>query len=281
MPLSPAAQALLDKTGIPPVGLGTSSARTPDEATAAISRGIEAGYRHLDSAQNYGTEGPMGEAVRRSGIPRSEFFLTTKVGDARLDKASFLPSVEKSLRTIGVEQVDLLLVHWALKNDAVPFESYMEDLAEAKARGWARMIGVSNYPIARLKQTEALLGRGAIVTNQVEISPYLQAPKLTAFARSIGLTLTAYRPLAQGAVADDPVLQRIGATHGVPAATIALAFLIAEGHIVIPASGDPQRLRDNLRAGEVILSDADIADIRGLDRGHRIINPEKAPAWDD
>ena len=180
--LSPAAQAILDKTGIPPVGLGTSSGRSPEEATAAILAGIEAGYRHLDTAQNYDTEASVGEAVRRSGLPRSDFFLTTKVGDARLDRASFLPSVEKSLATMGVEQVNLLLIHWPLKDEAVPFESYMQDLAEAKSRGWTRLIGVSNYPIARLQQTGAVLGAGAIVTNQMEISPYLQSPKLSAYA---------------------------------------------------------------------------------------------------
>jgi len=278
--LSAAAQNILDKTGIPPVGLGTSG-RTGDEGMAAILTAIELGYRHIDSAQNYGSEGPMGEAIRRSGLPRSAFFITTKVGDARLDKAQFLPSVEKSLATIGVEQVDLLLVHWPLKNDAVPFADYMTDLAEAKARGWARLIGVSNYPIARLKEADEVLGPGALVTNQMEIHPYLQSPKLRDYARQTGLTLTAYRPLAEGRVADEPLLQQIAAAHGATPGAIALAFLIAEGHIVIPASTKPQRLSDNLKAQEIELSADELAAIRRLDRGERIINPAKSPVWDD
>jgi 2,5-diketo-D-gluconate reductase B len=278
--LSAAAQRILDRTGIPPVGLGTSG-RVGEAGMAAILNAIEIGYRHIDSAQNYGSEGPMGEAVRRSGLPRDAFFLTTKVGDARLDRASFLPSVEKSLESIGVDQIDLLLVHWPLKDNAVPFASYMEDLAEAKARGWTRLIGVSNFPIARLDEAARVLGPGALATDQMELHPYLQNPKLTAYARAHGLTLTAYRPLAHGRVAGDRVLREIGVRHGVPAATVALAFLIAEGHVVIPASTNPARLKDNLRAQAIALADEEVSRIRALDRGERLINPDKAPVWDD
>jgi 2,5-diketo-D-gluconate reductase B len=278
--LSPAAQAVFDNSQIPPVGLGTSG-RTGEEGTAAVLRAIEAGYRHIDTAQNYGSEGPIGEAIRRSGLPRSEFFLTTKVGDARLDKVQFLPSVEKSLATLGVEQVDLLLVHWPLKDNAVPFADYMTDLAEAKARGWARLIGVSNYPIARLQEADQVLGPKALATNQMEIHPYLQNPKLTRYARQSGLTLTAYRPLAEGRIAQDPLLQEIASRHDASASAIGLAFLIAEGHVVIPASTNAQRLRENLRAQEIELTADEVAAIRRLDRGERFINPAKAPTWDD
>ena len=278
--LSPAAQTILEKTGIPPVGLGTSG-RTGGEGTETILKAIEIGYRHIDSAQNYGSEAPMGDAIRRSGLARNGFFITTKVGDARLDKTQFLPSVEKSLATIGVDQVDLLLVHWPLKDDAVPFADYMGDLAEAQARGWARLIGVSNYPVARLKETDTVLGADRLATNQMELHPYLQSPRLTAYARSAGLTLTAYRPLAQGKVSAEPLLQEIGKAHDVTAATVALAFMIAEGHIVIPASTDARRLADNLRAQEMVLSDEEVGRIRRLDRGERLINPEKSPRWDD
>ncbi len=278
--LSTAAHAILRKTGIPPIGLGTSG-RTGEEGTAAILTAIELGYRHIDTAQNYGSEGPVGEAIRRSGLPRKDFLITTKVGDARLDKAQFLPSVEKSLETIGVDQLDLLLVHWPSQHDAVPFADYMTDLAEAKARGWTRLIGVSNFPIADLMRADTVLGEGALVTDQMEIHPYLQSPKLTAFARRAGLTLTAYRPLAHGKVSEEPLLQQIGRRHEATAAAVALAFLIAEGHIVIPASTNPERLADNLRAEEVELTPEEIAEIRTLGRGERIINPAKSPKWDD
>src|SRR5919107_5909810 len=156
--------------GIPVLGLGTYG-RTGPEGLSAILDALEAGYRHVDTAQSYGTEANVGEAVRRSGLPRSDVFITTKVADTRLDKSQFMDSVERSLETIGLGPVDLLLIHWPSKDDAVPFEHYMLALAEAQHRGHARLIGVSNFPIALLERSDRLLGLSAIATNQVEIHP--------------------------------------------------------------------------------------------------------------
>jgi 2,5-diketo-D-gluconate reductase B len=192
-----------------------------------------------------------------------------------------MASVESSLDTIGLGPVDLLLIHWPVKDDTVPFEDYMLALAEAQRRGHTRLIGVSNFPIALLERTERLLGPGAIATDQVEIHPYMQAPKLVAHARSKGLTLTAYQPLCRGAVASDPVLQRIGMKHGVTASAVSLAFLMALDHFVIPASASETNLRANLRARDVTLDRDDMQAIHALHRGDRCINPEKSPAWDD
>ena len=262
---------------IPKLGLGTSG-RAGDAGLAAILKALEVGYRHIDTAQSYGSEACVGEAVRRSGVPRSQVFITTKVADTKLDKSRFMDSVERSLDTIGLGPVDLLLIHWPSKDDAVPFEDYMLELAEAQRRGHTRLIGVSNFPIALLERTEQLLGPGAIATDQVEIHPYMQAPKLVAHARSKGLTLTAYQPLCRGAVASDPVLQRIGAKHGVTASAVSLAFLTAMGHIVIPASTSEANLRANLQARDVTLDADDIEAIRVLHRGDRRIDPDKSPA---
>ena len=265
---------------IPPLGLGTYG-RTGAAGVDAIGAAIAMGYRHLDTAQSYDTESSVGEAVRRSGLPRDAFFVTTKVADTRLDKASFLPSVEKSIEALGIGPVDLLLIHWPSENERVPLEEYVTALAETQRRGWAKQIGVSNFTIALLERTERILGRGAIATNQVEIHPYLQAQKLRDFARAIALPLTAYRPLAHGAVNSDPVLQRIAVTHGVAPGAIALAFLMAEGHIAIPASANPDNLAANLAARDVRLSEGELSEIRALDRGERGINPPKSPRWDD
>lgn len=267
-------------SSIPQLGLGTFG-RAGSEGVATILDAIEIGYRHLDTAQNYDTERLVGEAVRRSGLPRSSFFVTTKVGDARLDKASFLPSVERSLSALGFDTVDLLLVHWPSERDAVPFEHYMEALATAQQRGFARLIGVSNYTISHLERSWALLGEGSIVTNQVELSPYLQSPKLRDYARAHGLMLTAYRPLAHGTVNDDPALRSIGERHGASPAAVALAFLMAEGHAVIPASSRREHLRANFAAGDIRLSDAEMDRIRKLDRNSRLVDPAKSPRWDD
>ncbi|TNC51638.1 aldo/keto reductase [Rubellimicrobium rubrum] len=269
-----------DLNGIPVLGLGTFG-RTGPEGLAAILEALEAGYRHIDTAQSYGTEANVGEAIRRSGLPRDEVFVTTKIADTHLDSPRALESVARSLETMGLDRIDLLLIHWPSQNDQVPFENYMTALAEAQDRGWARLIGVSNFTIRHLDRAEALLGPGRLATNQVEIHPYLQTPRLAAFAKAKGLPLTAYQPLAKGEVARDPTLSRIGKAHDVSAAAVALAFLMAQGHIVIPASSDPARLRGNLEALTVSLSEDELAQIRALDRGQRLINPDKAPDWDD
>jgi 2,5-diketo-D-gluconate reductase B len=265
---------------VPQLGLGTYG-RNGDAGREAILAAIEIGYRHLDTAQSYDNEAEVGEAIGASGLPRSDFFITTKVADYNLAPRDFLPSVRRSLDTLGVDRIDLLLIHWPSQGNKVRFEDYMSALAEAKADGHARLIGVSNFTIDLLARSFALLGRDAIATNQVEIHPYLQAPRLCSFARSSGLMLTAYQPLAKGEIRNDAVLSEIGAAHGVAASAIALAFLMAEGHAVIPASSNRINLEANFAAGRVALESSEIARIRELDRGYRRINPAKAPAWDD
>lgn len=272
--------AMTSDKSIPQLGLGTYG-RTGSAGIAAMLEAIEIGYRHLDTAQTYDTEANVGEVMRRAGLPRDDLFVTTKVADYNLDRAKFVPSVRKSLETIGIDQVDLLLIHWPSFGSVVPLEDYVTALAEAKERGYARLIGVSNFPVALLEKTRALLGNDAIATNQVEIHPYLQAPRLRDYARSIGLQLTAYQPLAKGEIRGDAVLERIAAAHDCPVSAVALAFLMKEGHIAIPASGNSENLRANFKCLGVELTEQDMQHIRLLDRGYRRINPEKSPAWDD
>ncbi|MDF2798261.1 MAG: hypothetical protein K0R85_1005 [Devosia sp.] len=267
-------------TSIPPLGLGTFG-RTGPEGIEAISTALEIGYRHLDTAQSYDTEATVGEAVRRAGLKREEVFITTKVADTRLAPADFMPSVRRSLDTIGVNQVDLLLIHWPVPEETVPFESYMSALKEAQDAGHARLIGVSNFTIALLERAEKLLGKGALATNQVEIHPWLQVPKLRDYARGAGLQLTAYQPLVKGQVASDPVLVGIAKELGSNPAAVALAFLMAEGHIVIPASASRTNLVSNWAATTITLTPEHMDAIRRLDRGYRHINPTKSPRWDD
>ena len=265
---------------IPTLGLGTYG-RTGQRGTEDILEAISIGYRHLDTAQTYDTEDRVGEAVRRSGIARESFFITTKVADYNLEKSKFMPSVERSLETIGAGPVDLLLIHWPSPREAVPLEQYLEALAVARQRGLARRIGVSNFTIALMDRAVAILGKNAIATNQVEIHPYLQAPKLCAHAKVLGIKLTAYQPLAQGRVSNDPVLKAISEKHKTTASAISLAFLMGDGHIVIPASSKAAHLRDNFATSSVHLVREDVEAIRKLDRGSRIINPAMSPKWDD
>lgn len=265
---------------IPPLGLGTYG-RTGDAGIAAIEMALEIGYRHLDTAQSYDTEKTVGEAVRRSGLARDDVFITTKVADTNFAPADFMPSVRKSLDTIGVDQVDLLLIHWPVPEETVPFESYMMGLKQAQDDGYARLIGVSNYTIAHLERAATLLGKDALATNQVEIHPWLQVPKLRDYARSQKLQLTAYQPLVKGQVADDPVLKSIAAELDTSPAAVALAFLMAEGHIVIPASSSRGNLEANFSATGLTLAPDQMDAIRQLNRGYRHINPTKSPSWDD
>ncbi len=267
-------------SSIPQLGLGTFG-RTGDEGIAAIETALEIGYRHLDTAQSYGTEQTAGEAVRRSGLERSEVFITTKVADTNLSPADFLPSVRKSLETIGVDQVDLLLIHWPVPAEVVPFESYMSALKQAQDSGYARLIGVSNFTIDHLERAAKLLGPNALATNQIEIHPWLQVPKLRDYARSAGLTLTAYQPLVKGQVTEDEVIKRVAEEADASPAAVALAFLMAEGHVVIPASSSRGNLQANFGASAVKLTAEQMDAIRQRNRGYRHINPAKSPRWDD
>jgi 2,5-diketo-D-gluconate reductase B len=264
---------------IPPLGLGTWL-RTGEDGYRAILAAIEMGYRHIDTAQTYGTEAHIGRALRDTRVSRADIFVTTKVGDTNLARRDFLPSLEQSLRRLMVDRVDLTLIHWPSHRDLVPFDSYMEDLAEAKARGMTRMIGVSNFPCVLVDKAVALVGEGELVTNQVELHPYLQNRAVRACGDRHGMVTTAYMPLAGGRVLSDPLLTRIADTHGEAVSTVALAWLLQRGMVAIPASARLEHMKANLRALDLRLSEDDLGAIDALDRGERIINPTKSPTWD-
>ena len=265
---------------IPKLGLGTSG-RTGEAGMAAIVKALEVGYRHIDTAQSYGSEAGVGEAVRRSGVPRSEVFITTKVADTRLDKSLFMDSVERSLETIGLGPVDLLLIHWPVKDAAVPFEDYMLALAEAQRRGHTRLIGVSNFPIALLERTEQAARAG-----QDRDEP---GGDPSIFAGAEPCRSCATQGLdAHGLPSAQPWGRSVGS--GVPAhwrkarrAGFGGRARLPDGGrpVVIPASASEANLRANWRARDVKLDDDDLQAIRVLNRGERLINPEKSPAWDD
>jgi 2,5-diketo-D-gluconate reductase B len=266
--------------GIPVMGLGTYG-RTGEAGTELIAAALALGCRHLDTAQSYGTEANVGEAIRRSGIPRDQVFITTKAARVHLARPAMLDGLAGSLERLGTDRIDLTLIHWPAFRDEVPFEHYIEDLAIAQQRGWTRLIGVSNFPIALIDRAEALLGPGRIATNQVEVHPYLQNARLRRHCRQKGIAVTAYMPLAQGRVAADPVLAGIGARRGATPAQVALAFLLAEGLIVIPATSRAAAVAENLGATAVRLEPEDMEAIRALERNGRIVDPPTAPAWDE
>jgi 2,5-diketo-D-gluconate reductase B len=267
-----------EKNGIPMIGFGTSG--LGGKAHEAIATALEVGYRHLDTAQSYGTEETIGRVLRYSGLPRSEVFLTTKIADSNLGKDRFGPSLRQSLDRLGTDHVDLLLIHWPSHGDAVPLADYMTTLAQAKADGFARLIGVSNFTTALLDQSTAILGPGALAANQVEMHPHFHNRKMLAWCDAQGIAVTAYMPLGLGRVLGDPKIIAIAQRTGMSPAQVALAWLIEQGVIVIPASKSRAHMAANLAAADIALSEADMAAMQKTDRNHRMINPAKSPAWD-
>jgi 2,5-diketo-D-gluconate reductase B len=262
---------------IPAIGFGTSSLGDCGEIVASA---LGLGYRHIDTAWKYGTERGVGAGIRASGVPRGEIFLTTKVSHEYLRCDDFARSVDESLTNLGVDFVDLLLVHWP--NPAIPLAEPMAALAQAKRAGLARHIGVANFNIALLDQAIRLCPE-PLVTLQAEYHAHLDQAKLTDACRRRGLIFTAYCPLGRGRLLRDPVLADIAARKGRPLAQIALRWLIQQGNIAaIPRSSNAKRMAENLDVFGFALSADEMARIAALKRPDgRIADPAgRAPAWD-
>lgn len=263
---------------MPVIGFGTGWMSA--DCVPIVAAALSAGYRHIDTARKYNTEAGVGEAIRASGIPREELFVTTKVSDENLRAGDFARSVEASLRTLGLAYVDLLLVHWP--NATIPLAETMGALAAAKRQGFTRHVGVANFTVALVDEAVRLCPE-PLVTNQVEYHPYLDQAKVLAACRRHGLILTAHCPLGRGRLPDDPELNEIGRPRGKTAAQVALRWAIQQDAIVpIPRSSNPARIAENLDIFDFALSDEEMARIDALKRpGSRIADPAgRAPAWD-
>jgi 2,5-diketo-D-gluconate reductase B len=270
---------LANQYNIPTLGFGTFG-RTGAQGIDALLFALEVGYRHVDTAQGYDTERECGEAMRRSGLRRDEIFVTTKISPENFDRGSLVPSLRRSLDTLGLEQVDLALLHWPSPEERVPLSVYMEQLADAEAFGLTRLIGVSNFTIALLEASKAILGPAKLANNQVELNPHLQNKKLVDYCNKNGISITCYLPIARGTLAGDAVLEQIAAHHGASVEQIALAFELAKGLIAIPTSGRRDRILSNFAAREVRLTEEEIAAIETCDLNARVIDPEWGPDWD-
>jgi 2,5-diketo-D-gluconate reductase B len=255
---------------IPALGFGTSpltGGLDPEEVIAAL----RAGYRHIDTARKYGTEAAVGEAIRRSGVPRGELFVTTKVSHENLRPKDFARSVEQSLQALKLDYVDLLLVHWP--NPEIGPEEYMPALAEAKRKGHARHIGVANFNTALLDRAISLCPE-PLAALQAEYHPYLDQTKLLSAVHRHGLAFIAYCPLGRGRLFSDPVLAEIAKARGRTVAQIALRWLVQQNVAVIPRSSNPQRIAENANIFDFELSDDEMRRIGALKRPDgRIANP--------
>jgi 2,5-diketo-D-gluconate reductase B len=276
MPVAP--KLLAHGAQIPAVGFGTSGLGTIRAEHVAAA--LQAGYRHIDTARKYGTEPAVGEGMRASGVPRGEIFVCTKVSHESLHAGDFARSVEQSLKALGLDYVDLLLVHWPEQH--TPLAETMGALAAAKRHGLTRHIGVANFNIAMLDEAIGLCPE-PLVTLQVECHPYLDQAKVIAACRERGLVLTAYCPLARGRLKDDPVLADIGRRYGKSCAQIALRWLMQQ-HVIaaIPRSSNAARIAENIAIFDFELDHDDMRRIGALKRPDgRTANPAgRAPVWD-
>lgn len=260
---------LADGRRMPVFGLGVwqiaEGATTRDAATAAI----QGGYRLIDTAALYGNERSVGEAVRTSDVPREELFVTTKLWNDDQGYDPALKAFERSRRLLGLDYVDLYLIHWPVPGR---WEESWRALVEIHKRGGARSIGVSNFTIPHLERL-AMASSAAPVVNQVECHPFLPQSELLAFCRDHRIQLEAYSPLARGRRLDHPTLLEIARAHGGTAAQVALRWNLQRGVAVIPKSTRRERISENAGAFGFGLTAEEVRRIDAIADGFRV-------AWD-
>ena len=252
----------------------------PDRAAERVTAAINAGYRAIDTARKYGTEERVGEGIRASGISRQELFVTTKVTELDAREADFRLSVETSLKTLGMDYVDLLLIHWPQPN--VPLAETLGALAKAKRDGLTRHIGVSNFTTSLLDEAVRLCEE-PLVTNQIEYHAYLRQDKLMEALGRHNMILTAYCPVARGELIKEPLLDEIAKEKGKTIAQVALRWLIQQPMVAaVPRALESAHITDNINIFDFTLSDEEMDRIGELrSKNVRIANPpERAPVWD-
>ncbi|NSY49213.1 aldo/keto reductase [Agrobacterium tumefaciens] len=264
---------------IPALGFGTFRIPGPD-VLRIVPHCLKAGFRHIDTAQIYGNEAEVGEAIAGSGVARSDIFLTTKVWVENYRHDAFLASVDESLKKLKTDYVDLLLLHWP--NEAVTLAEQIGALNAVRDAGKVRHIGVSNFNTALMAEAVSL-SKAPIVTNQIEYHPYIDQDMVIAAAKAAGMSVTGYYGMADGKVFADPVLKDIAASRGKSVAQVVLRWLVQQqGVIALSKTVSEARVDENLAIFDFTLSVAETDAIRALARPDgRIVSPDGlAPVWD-
>ena len=262
---------------MPKLGLGTYRLKG-EECVAAVDGALKLGYRHLDTAEMYDNEEAVGQGIAASGVARGDIFLTTKVWWQHLAGDDMARAAEASLKRLGTDYVDLYLIHWPAPD--MDLADALEKLVRLKEQGMARSIGVANFPSSLLRRAVGEIG-APIACNQFEYHVLLGQQTMVDAARAVGAASVAYCPLAQGRLAQQPVLEEIALKHKVSAAQVALKWLLdQDGVAAIPKAGRPESQQANLDALDVPLDEADRAAIAALPKDQRCVNPGFAPAWD-
>lgn len=260
---------------VPKVGYGTWQV-TGRDAEEGVEDAIGLGYRHIDTARAYENEREVGRGIAAAGVPREELWITSKVWISAFEPDRAKRSTERSLEQLGLDRLDLYLLHWP--NPDVPLEQTLTALDEQRQQGLIRHLGVSNFPSRVVEQA---LEIAPVFANQVEFHPYLAQPKLLAQAQEHDLLLEAYSPFAHGHVHEDATLAEIGERHGKTAGQVALRWLLDHDTVcALPKASSSERRAQNLDVFDFALSDEERARVAGLDRGLRTANPSFAPDWD-
>ena len=267
----------LKDTTVPALGFGTATLRGK-KCEAALTYALELGYRHIDTAVMYQNEEVVGRVLAACGIARRSIFLTTKIGRGELAPETLRQSVEQSLERLQTDHVNLLLIHWP--NQDIPLGETLDALAQAKENGQTQRIGVSNFPVALMK--EAIEVHGAdLFANQVEYHPYLSQRPVLKYCHQHDMMLTAYSPLAMGQVAKDKTLGRIAKKYGKSPAQVTLRWLIDQFCVAaIPKARGKRHAKQNFDIFDFYLSPPDVAEITALACNRRLIEMPPAPKWD-
>ena len=265
---------------VPALGFGTYQLRGGD-ARDGVEHALALGYRHIDTAQIYENEAEVGAGLAASDVPRDDVFLTTKVWRDRVGPDRLADSLDESLKKLGTDYVDLLLLHWPVEE--VPLADQLGALDAVRQAGKARLVGVSNYPSGLL--AEALGSVPDLAADQVEYHALLGQDRLLATIRERGMVLTAYSPLAQGALLKrEPATEAvhlIAAERRVAPAQIALAWLLGQDRVTaIPKAASADHREANLAAAEIDLSDDERIRLDALPKDRRQVDPDFGPDWD-
>ncbi|WP_433259061.1 aldo/keto reductase [Streptosporangium sp. CA-135522] len=252
---------------MPQLGFGVF--QVPEDETArAVADALEAGYRSIDTAAIYGNERGVGQALAASGLPRDDLFVTTKVWNSDQGYDSTLTAFDTSLAKLGLDHLDLYLIHWPTPARDLYGETW-KAMEKLLADGRVRAIGVSNFQPAHL--TRLIEAAGVIpAVNQIELHPNLQQAELREFHARHGIVTEAWSPLAQAGVLEDPVVTEIAGRHGRTPAQVVLRWHVQLGNVVIPKSVTPARIRENIDVFDFALTDDDMKAIAGLNKGARI-----------
>jgi 2,5-diketo-D-gluconate reductase A len=257
---------LNDGHSIPQLGFGVFQI-DPAETARAVSEALKVGYRHIDTAEMYGNEREVGEAIRASGLDRGDVYLTSKLNNGFHRPDDARRAFDRTLSELGFDHVDLFLIHWPLPTlyDG-DYVSTWKTLEEFQRDGRARSIGLSNFQVEHMERLAAETGTLPAV-NQIELHPYLLNEDVRAYDEAHGIATEAWSPIAQGEVLDDPVITGIADRLGRTAAQVVLRWHIQRGNIVFPKSVTPERIRENFEIFDFELEPGDLEQINGLDRG--------------